>query len=198
MSNHKRRRVIIWILWIVILMLLGVLGTSIYAFIPVRPNTPAYFRKYYHINRRQLEETAAAYGLSVAEISDYGPEPFPINYVKFTLEWEDNPDYRTQTVSRKEVEAVIRDVQSRCKLGDWCTIYLFYARWIDETLIESVFKGNDGYPLAMTVCYEITPELERDRHIVNQIQEEEIGPDTGTNWRLLTETCEPPALYRDP
>lgn len=100
-------------LWLIILALLGVTGTFIYAAFLVGPNTPFYAQLTYRINRRQLEETAAAYGLSVPDISDYGLDPFPINYITSTLAWDNDPDYRTQTVYREDVEAVVRGAQSR-------------------------------------------------------------------------------------
>ncbi len=185
MNNCSKVRIFVWL---VILAITGLCGYIIYMILPAKPNTPAYFYKHYGITRRMLEETTSAYNVAIEDMPIYGPDPFPINYAKHELGWNEQNNI---VVRREDVESVVQGVQSRCEMGPSITLYLFHTRWMDNRN----FVG--GGPLFMMVSYDIHHELGREQDIVERINEPEFGPDTGIDWQSLAEECDPPAIYRN-
>ena len=119
---HRDAKIALGILALVFIVacLLPCVLTSL----PVEDNLVAEFRKYYGTSKEELEAVGGVYGVELDDFSDYGPQPFPINYISHAL-GRDRPE--PPTVYRSDIDSIVKGYVSRCELSDTSTIYLFYS-----------------------------------------------------------------------
>jgi len=156
--------------------------------LPVEDNSVGYFRTYYGTSKEDLEAVGRAYGVELDDFSDYGPQPFPINYIVHAL-GQDQPE--PPKVSRADVNSVVTGYVSKCELSDTNTIYLFYSdRLGPKSLI-------DGEALIMSILYKLDSAQAgiRDGRGLQSIQWYIVGDSGGWDWERVAPQCDPPARY---
>jgi hypothetical protein len=153
-------------------------------------HTIEYFEYHYGVDREAVLEVAEVYGVSPESFSAYGDSPFPINYVKSELGWEQPTRL---TVHRSDINAVVRGYTTRCEVSDTQTLYLFYSDWLSPK------TRSHGEALVMSVSYELDVARAgvRDDQEVREITYYNVGDSGGLVWERVAPQCVPPARHEN-
>lgn len=159
---------------------------------PTEDNSLAYFKKYYGADEEIIHAVAHAYQINPDKISDYGPEPFPVNYIKHKLGW----DWRQRehpVIQRSEIDSLVKGYISKCETDNAATLYLFYSDWLSPRTREH------GEALVLEISYRLDTDIEGicDEQIVSNINTVIISDSGGWYWDRIAPMCEPAAKYED-
>jgi len=160
-----------------------------------KPNSVDFLKRYYGADDKMIEALAEEYRVSVADIPQFGPYPFPINYIRSRIGWgkvdQRTPLAERPLVYRRDVESVVKGYVSRCRWADTVDFYLFYS---DRLAPRSMFD-KDTSALVMEVRYrlDITIQGESDEQILEEISYFDLGDDASFDWSGVAELCTPPA-----
>jgi len=169
---------------IVLLVTVLVGGLWILVRPPVKVNSVAGLARYYGVSKETVLGVAHAYGVDPQDLDNYGPQPFPVNYIMHEL---DKPG-----VTRAQVEALVTGYVSKCERDNRWTVYLFYSDWLEP---KTLFRREEALPLE--IYYELDPiqDRTRDDQIVQRIQWYILGDSGGAIGPYVGPHCNPPVKY---
>lgn len=156
---------------------------------PPEDHSVEYFEYYFGVDRKAVNGVAEAYGVSLESFSAYGESgPFPINYIRNELKWDQHP---RPTVYRADINDVVRGYTSRCEVSDTQTLYLFYSDWLSPK------TSSHGEALVLSVSYEldVTRPGIHDDQVVSRITYYDVGDSGGLAWERVAPQCIPPARH---
>lgn len=157
---------------------------------PIAVDSVAGLARYYGVDREVVEEVVRAYEVPLESVGSYGEQPFPVNYIAYTLGWTwDQPQH--PTVYRSEIEALVTGYISRCDLEDTVTLYLFYSDWLSP---KTFFHG-EALPLKVSYELEMGQDGARSDQIVQNITFYDLSDSGGLVWEQVAPHCIPPARY---
>jgi hypothetical protein len=87
-------------------------------------NTPEYFEVMYGIDRKEFEDFARLYGVQSDKVNGFGGQTFPVNYIRWKVDWEANRD---NGVSVARVVAETKGALALCKDSANTWWYYFYT-----------------------------------------------------------------------
>jgi hypothetical protein len=174
-----------------ILVLAGVLScTSVPTQPPAEGNSVYSLARCYGVSKESVEAVAHAFGVDPSDLARYGDQPFPLNYIQYTLGWSPHQSNH-QKIYRYEVDALMTGYVSKCDLADTVTLYLFYSgRLRPKTLFQ-------GEALPLEVLYELdtTQDGIRDDQVVQSFTFYELSDSGGWPWEEVAPHCDPSAKY---
>jgi hypothetical protein len=144
-------------------------------------------------NQPAFQALLDEFGMTAADISQFGTGPFPINYFMDELDW-DPVSTQNPTVYRHEVEAVVRGFIATCERTNTRTLYAFYGNFDDI-----LKRKRDGFslfnktplPLVMGVLYALEPGVDRvqQEQKLIQITRYDLGDSGSFDWKKVAQSC---------
>jgi hypothetical protein len=174
------------------LIMLAIIGCCVWFLFRSPPDVDSItgISQYYGVSEETVGDFVRAYGVDPTDIASYGEEPFPLNYIRYTLGWNQDPSNRP-TVTRAEIDALVTGYVSRCDLDDTSTLYLFYSDWLRP---KTLFRG-EALPIEIIYEHDVTRDGIRSDQVVESISMYYIGDSGGWPWEQVAPHCDPPAKY---
>ena len=159
------------------------------------PNSVDFLKRYYGADDKMIEALTGEYNVPVSDISQFGPYPFPINYIRSQIGWgqvdQGTASAERPIVYRRDVEAIVKGYISRCRWANTVVFYLFYS---DRLAPRSIFdKGTSALVMEVRYRLDTTIQGESDEQILEEIGYFDLGDDAPFNWSGVAELCIPPA-----
>ncbi len=124
MMGAIKRRHLAYLLGIVTVSITCVVITPVIRRLVVQENTPEYFEVIYGIDRKAFEDFTRLYSVKPDEINSFGGQSFPVNYIRWKVDWEANRD---KGVSLARMETEIKGPLALCKYSAYTWWYYFYT-----------------------------------------------------------------------
>lgn len=142
------------------------------------------------ISHEAIVALAHEYGITVADIPQFGRDPFPMNYILHQLHWT-RQSATNPLVYRRDVEAVVKSYVSQCRLDNYGTLYLFYSDRLGGRPVN-----RDPTAFVMRVIYKLDPQIDDERadQILQYVDYYDFGDSSSQlDWAAIAPKCIPPA-----
>lgn len=142
------------------------------------------------ISHEAIVALAHEYGITVADIPQFGRDPFPMNYILYQLHWT-RESGANPLVYRRDVEAVVKGYVSQCHRSNTIILYLFYSDRLGGLPVN-----RDPSAFVMRVVYKLDPRINEERadQILEYIGYYEFGDSSRQlDWAAIAPKCVPPA-----
>ena len=156
--------------------------------VPEPANSAFYFFRVHGVGMDTVTQLSQVYGVDIRDISTYGDDPFPVNYIKYRLGWKNEKAARP-TIYRRDVEAVVKGYISICELRDTETLYLFYSKRLAPTF----FGQTKALVMSVRYTLDIHSDGKRPDQVLEAIEIYDPADSGPYEWYRLTSYCTPSA-----
>ncbi len=162
------------------------------------PNTIRSLVAHFGTTEGEIARVAAAYGVAMENIGDYGDAPFPGGFL-WSYFGLDRPEAERAIFRRRDVETFVKGHMAECRESRLRTLYVFYSRRFAP---KPLFSGESSYVLAFV--YKLTPTTvnqDSAEDILAYVETADLNSESGWLASLdvreaAARTCAPPVTTR--